>query len=119
MLKIVFTATMLFILGCGPAQEKPPVVKDIQKFSLMYVKVDKDPFIKSEQVKVFDIINGLATTSKGQILITELEDERSEFRLYINSPNGKTIKILNIKPKYKDGIWLKKGNYSKRFIYNI
>lgn len=111
MLKIVFSVTMLFILGCSPAEEKPPVIKDVQKFTLMYVKVDQEPFIKSEQVKVFDVINGLATTSKGQIPITQLEDERSEFRLYINSPNSQTIKILNIKPKYEDGIWLKKGKY--------
>jgi len=99
------------MIGCGVAEKKAPIVKDEPTYTLMYVKTDKDPFIKAEQVRVFTIIDGLATTSKGQISSELLEDNRSEFRLYVNSPNGKTIRILNIKPKYEDGIWLKSGKY--------
>ncbi len=111
MLKIVLTSILLFMIGCGVAEKKAPIVKDEPTYTLMYVKTDKDPFIKAEQVRVFTIIDGLATTSKGQISSELLEDNRSEFRLYVNSPNGKTIRILNIKPKYKYGMWLKSGKY--------
>lgn len=112
MLKIVLVTFLFFMLGCGVAEKKlPVVVKDVQTFTLMYVKVDKEPFVKSEQIKVFDVINGIANTSKGQISILDLEDKRSEFRLSISSPNGERIRILNIKPKYKDGMWLKAGKY--------
>ncbi len=111
MLKIVLSMTLLFMIGCGVAEKKAPIVKDEPKYTLMYVKVDREPFIKSEQIKVFSIVDGLATTSKGQISSTDLEDKRSEFRLYVNSPNAQKIRILNIKPKYEDGIWLKSGKY--------
>ena len=111
MLKVVFSITLLFIVGCGVVEKKVPVVKAEPKYTLMYVKVDKAPFVKAEQIKVFDVINGLATTSKGQISILDLEDKRSEFKLNINSPNAQEIKILNIKPKYKDGMWLEAGKY--------
>ncbi len=111
MLKIVLTLTLLFIIGCGVAEKKTPIVVDEPKYTLMYVKVDREPFIKSEQVKVFSILDGVATTSKGKIPSTDLEDKRSEFRLYVNSPNAQKIRILNIKPKYEDGIWLKSGKY--------
>ena len=111
MLKIVLTLVLLFMLGCGVAENKAPVVKDKPLYTLMYVKVDKAPFIKSEQIKVFNIVDGIATTSKGQISSEYLEDKRSEYRLYVNSPNADKIRILNIKPKYKDGIWLKAGKY--------
>ena len=111
MLKIVFILALLFMFGCGVAEKKAPPIVDKPKYTLMYVKVDREPFVKSEQVKVFSIIDGIATTSKGEIQSTDLEDKRSEFKLYVNSPNAQTIKILNIKPKYRDGIWLKSGKY--------
>ena len=111
MLKIVFIFTLLFMLGCGTTEKKAPIVIDEPKYTLMYVKVDRAPFIKSEQIKVFSIVDGVATTSKGQISSIDLEDKQSEFRLYVNSSNGQRIRILNIKPKYKDGIWLKSGKY--------
>jgi len=112
MLKNVLITTLFFLLGCGVAEKKPPiVVKEVPTFKLMYVKIDKDSFIKSEQVKVFTITDGIADTSKGQISILDLEDTRSEFRLFINTPNGEKVRVLNIKPKYKDGIWLQEGKY--------
>jgi len=111
MLKIVLTFTLLLLLGCTTVEKKAPVVTDEPKYTLMYVKVDRSPFVKAEQIKVFSIVNGIATTSKGQISATDLEDKQSEFRLYVNSPNGRRVRILNIKPKYRDGIWLKRGKY--------
>ena len=111
MLKIVFTFGLLFMIGCGTTEKKTPIVIDKPTYALMYVKVDRAPFIKSEQIKVFSISDGIATTSKGQISSRDLEDKRSEFRLYVNSPNSQKIRILNIKPKYEDGIWLKSGKY--------
>ena len=36
---------------------------------------------------------------------------RNEFQLYVQSPNAERIRILNIKPKYHDGIMLKRGKY--------
>ena len=46
------------------------------------------------------------------------------FELHVESPNAERIRILNIKPKYKDGIRLKKGKYlievsaKKHITYN-
>ena len=111
MLKIVLILTLLFMANCGVAEKKTLIVKDEPQYTLKYVKINKAPFIKSELIKVFSIIDGIATTSKGQISSKYLENERSEYRLYVNSPNAKKIRILNIKPKYKDGIWLKAGKY--------
>ncbi len=99
MIKIIFVTIILFILGCTPIQKKTPSlipVKNIEKSTLMHTKVNSLPFAK---------------TSKASISIEKPEEQRSEFRLYINSPNATKIRILNIKPKYKDGIWLKKGRY--------
>jgi len=39
------------------------------------------------------------------------QKKRTHFHLYVQSPNATRIRILNIKPKYKDGIFLKKGRY--------
>ncbi|MEN8303431.1 MAG: DUF1566 domain-containing protein [Campylobacterota bacterium] len=111
MLKFVLSVALLFMIGCGVAEKKAPIIKDEPTYTLMYVKVDREPFIKSEQVKVFRIVEGIATTSKGEIDSRDLEDKRSEFRLYVNSPNAQKIRILNIQPKYRDGIWLKSGKY--------
>ena len=112
MLKMVLIAVLLFMIGCGVAEKKAPIiVKDEPTYTLMYVKVDREPFIKSERIKVFSIVDGMADTSKGPISSADLEDKRSEFRLYVNSPNAQKTRILNIKPKYKDGIWLKSGKY--------
>ena len=112
MLKIVLFLLLILLAGCSVAEKKTPaIIKDVQTFKFMYVKVDKTPFIKSEQIKVFDVIDGIANTSKGQIPILDLEDKRSEFKLFVNSPNGSRTRILNIKPKYRDGMWLKAGKY--------
>ncbi|QOP45635.1 DUF1566 domain-containing protein [Sulfurimonas paralvinellae] len=37
--------------------------------------------------------------------------QRTKFKLSVQSPNATRIRILNIKPKYKDGILLQKGRY--------
>lgn len=112
MLKTVLTIIFIFLIGCSVTEKKPPIiVKNAPTIKLMYVKVDKESFIKSEQVKVFDVVDDIANTSKGPISIFNLEEQRSEFRLFINTPNGEKIKILNIKPKYEDGIWLQAGKY--------
>lgn len=112
MLKIILIVATLMMFGCGVADKKTPtIIKDEPTFKLMYVKVNQHPFVKSEQVKVFSVVDGIAETSKGKIAVFKLEDNRSEFKLSVNSPNAQRIRILNIKPKYKDGIWLKAGKY--------
>ena len=113
MLKIILAILLSLLVGCTVKEKKAPTIikKDEPTYTLMYVKVDRAPFIKSEQIKVFTVVDGIATTSKGQIPSTDLEDKQSEFRLSISSPNAKRVRILNIKPKYRDGIWLKSGKY--------
>jgi len=112
MFKIIVILILFLLNGCSVLKKKPlTIIEDEPTFKLMYVKINQEPFIKSEQVKVFNVINGIANTSKGQLSILKLEDKRSEFKLYVNTPNGKRVRILNIKPKYKDGIWLKEGKY--------
>jgi len=77
----------------------------------MYAKINKSPFIKGEKLKVYRTVNGIAITEKGKISLHDLEKHRSEFRLKVQTPNGTKIRILNIKPKYRDNIWLKRGKY--------
>ena len=50
-------------------------------------------------------------TDKPPTLQLKHKRELNMFQLYVQTPNGTRIRILNIKPKYKDGIWLKRGKY--------
>ncbi len=50
-------------------------------------------------------------TDKPPTLQLKHKRELDMFQLYVQTPNGTRIRILNIKPKYKDGIWLKRGKY--------
>lgn len=77
----------------------------------MYVKKESPPFVQGEAVTVTSIEGDFAMTDKGEIALSNLEQERSTFTLSINTLNDTTIKILNIKPKYYDGMWLKTGKY--------
>lgn len=117
----IFTV-MFFILtisGCStPApkvvtkkvpQEKPQKVKAAVKS--MYLKADKGSYKKGDKVEVFEIKENFAITADGKIELSLLENTRGEFRFRVLTPHKATIRILNIKPKYRDGMWLKKGMY--------
>ncbi|WP_461211571.1 hypothetical protein [Desulfocurvus sp. DL9XJH121] len=63
------------------------------------------------EIGVFEIVDGMARTNAGWIVFKDIEKERSHFQLTVKAPEGAIVKILNIKPKYHDGIWLEKGKY--------
>ncbi len=86
-------------------------VKQKMEPKTMYVKKESPPFKQGEEVTVLSIEGDFAMTDKGEIELSNLEEKRSTFTLSISSVKDATIKILNIKPTYHDGIWLKTGKY--------
>ncbi|WP_457745670.1 Lcl domain-containing protein [Sulfurimonas sp.] len=106
---------LISLLGCSSDPTIQPNAKLQKKESsqhIMYVKVDEKPFYKGEKVTLIAVKDNIAITSKGKIALNKLEKQRSEYKLTIHtSYNDAVIKILNIKPKYHDGIWLKAGKY--------
>ena len=114
---ILFSILPLSILFTGCSTHKVPekvVAKPIvekMEPKMMYVIRDVPPFTQGEAVTVVSIEGEIAMTEKGEIALSDLEEERSTFTLSINSVTNATIKVLNIKPKYHDGIWLKTGKY--------
>ncbi len=87
-----------------------PVNKKIYP-TTMYVKKDLPPFKQGESVTILSITGPLAMTQKGEIALSNLEKQRSTFRLTIHTLDSAKIRILNIKPKYTDGMWLSPGEY--------
>ncbi len=123
LIKIIFFA-LLFMLpftGCSThkAPEKPESqkivkaepVKEKMEPKTMYVINETALFKRGEAVTVLSIEGKLAITDKGEITLSNLEEKRSTFTLSVITLKNATIKILNIKPKYHDGIWLKTGKY--------
>lgn len=116
---LMFTVltSSLFFTGCSHHQ--PPVTETLaplsttdQTFPLtMYVKEEVPGFIKGSSVTVLSINGPLAMTQNGEIPLSNLEEQRSSFRLTIHTLDAATVRILNIKPKYYDGIWLSPGKY--------
>ena len=115
-----FLITILFSLiftGCSTHKQAqktatPPItVKQKMTPKTMYVKKESPPFKQGEKVTVLSIEGDVAMTDKGEMELSNLEEERSTFTLRVSSLKGTTIKILNIKPRYYNGIWLKTGKY--------
>ncbi len=105
----------LVFTGCSThKQPEKTVTKPIKKKmepKTMYIKKESPPFKQGEAVTVLSIEGDFAMTDKGEIELSNLEEERSTFTLSVSSVKDATIKILNIKPKYSDGMWLKTGKY--------
>jgi len=121
LLKIIAIALFSFLLFTGCSTHKPPekvappekILPPVKKMEpkTMYLKEDVPPFKHGEAVTVLSIEGELAITERGEIALVHLEDERTTFTLTISSLKNATIKILNIKPKYHDKMWLKTGKY--------
>lgn len=87
----------------------------------MYVTEAYKKFYKGETVKIKGVYKYRAFTPKGFIPLSKLskkpiaepikEIENEQYTLSVNAPQGSKIRILNIKPVYKDNILLSKGNY--------
>ena len=109
-------SSSLFFTGCTTHKQPekkviiPELVHEIVGRTL-YVKKDVSAFRQGEAVTILSVEDLFAITDKGQILLSDLEEQRSTFRLTINTPDSAQIRILNIKPKYSDGMWLKTGKY--------
>ena len=113
---IVAILSALFITGCSthdqPQKETTPEpVKAKISPVTMYIIKDIPSFKQGESVTVLSIDGSLAMTQKGPIALSYLEEQRSTFRLTVNTSDAATVKILSIKPKYTDGIWLSSGDY--------
>jgi len=114
-LEYFITIFLTFLLGCSSFPYVEPQVEVQQKSSkqqTMYVTTTQNSFYRGQKVTLFEVVDGIAITSEGEIPFKYLEKERSYFRLTVHTPHKNArIRILNIKPKYHDGIWLKKGRY--------
>ncbi len=116
LLLALLTSSLLFT-GCSrhqqPAKETGTTLSSTQqKFPMtMYVKEETPGFEKGDSVTVLSINGPLAMTQNGEIALSNLEEQRSSFRLTVHTLDAATIRILNIKPKYYDGIWLSPGTY--------
>ncbi len=104
-------STSLLFTGCTKQPKEIEQVKEIVFPVTMYVKKDAPPFKQGQSVSVLSIDGDLAITQEGKIPLSNLEEQRSTFRLTINTQPSATIRILNIKPKYSDGMWLSPGQY--------
>lgn len=105
----VFLASLL-LTGCSTYQ--PPGQKGtLAPAGTMYVKKATGSFQRGDAVTVSHVEGVTAYTDRGTIPYAYLEKERSSFTLTVTVPQGAVIKILNIKPKYSDGMWLQRGPY--------
>lgn len=113
-LTILFSS--LFFTGCTTHKQpdKKAVVPGSKHDMIgksLYVKKDVASFEQGDAVTVLSVEGLFAMTEKGQILLSDLEEQRSTFRFTVNTLDSAQIKILNIKPKYSHGMWLKTGKY--------
>ncbi len=106
----VLSASLLFT-GCTKQPKEIEQVEEVLFPVTMYVKKDAPPFKQGQSVSVLAIDGDLAITQEGKIPLSNLEAQRSSFRLTINTQPSATVRILNIKPKYSDGMWLSPGEY--------
>ncbi len=112
----LLTSSLLFT-GCSrhPQPAKETMTSEAStpyQFPMtMYVKEEMPGFQKGASVTVLSLDGPLAITQEGEIPFANLEQQRSSFRLTIHSLDAATIRILNIKPKYDDGMWLSPGKY--------
>ncbi len=116
----ILSSSLLFT-GCTTHKQPiKPTKKEVvttesvaEKFSpiTMYVKEESLPFKQGESVTVIAIDGTVAMTQKGEIELSNLEEKRSTFRLTVLTSPAAKIRILNIKPKYADGMWLTAGKY--------
>lgn len=114
---LTLLVSSLLFTGCtyNPQTDKESVTPEVstqQIFPItMYVKEAITGFQKGQSVTVLSIDGSIAITQDGEIALSNLEEQRSSFRLTIHAPGAATVKILNIKPKYYDGMWLSPGKY--------
>lgn len=95
----------------GEQAEVYYVVENTRLFKTSAAQVDVGALTVGDEVSVLSTQGEMAQTSDGWVRLSNLEKERSMFRLTVKAAPGSTVKILNIKPKYHDGMWLKKGKY--------
>lgn len=115
---LIFSILSSSLLFTGCTTHKQPEKKVITSEHIhemvgktLYVKKDLASFKQGEAVTVLSVEDLFAVTDKGRILLSDLEEQRSTFRLTINTLDSAQIRILNIKPKYSEGMWLKTGKY--------
>ncbi len=78
---------------------------------VMYVSETLAPFVRGEEVQILDFQGTDAITEKGKIPLAFLEKNPSKVSLTVKAPDGAKVRIMSIKPKYHDGIYLKPGPY--------
>jgi len=128
---LIILLTLFFTVACAPktrAEIKVDLAKKGIQNDVWYLKEDvlytqdyvdsaehlrEHPLRRGEKVLLLDYYPyyGIAETNKGLINIKYLEAKPSKVYLNIITPKGSIIKILNIRPKYKDYIYLKPGKY--------
>ncbi len=117
---ISIVMVLILFFGCsatGPdpqemvQEDLPTRLRTLNMQPVMYVTQDTPLFMRGEAVTIEGIEGAMARTSKGLINIALLEKTPSKVRLKIQAPQGSHVRIMNIGPKYYDGIYLKPGSY--------
>lgn len=104
----------LFFTACSTHKQPEKLTSETIKKMIgakMYVKKDAPPFAQGERVTVLSIDGSMAMTDKGEISLSNLEEQRSTFRITIRTSASAKVRILNIVPIYSDGMWLPAGKY--------
>ncbi len=116
----LITLLLFLMTGCTKQpQEQPethtPTLKERLNtrglHKIMYITQSLPPFIQGEAVEILGIEGDEVYTQKGTIPITLLEEKPSEFSLTVKTDEGARVRIMNVKPKYHDNIYLKPDNY--------
>ncbi|WP_320171857.1 hypothetical protein [Maridesulfovibrio sp.] len=128
--KIILIGLLLICTGCLADSKKAfndfvdQVTTPAEQTSVTYYTTGNTPVYPSEtatnqintiligqEVSVFELGKNRVRINEGWVDLDFLEKERTYFQLTVEKPTGAAVKILNIKPKYHDGIWLKEGKY--------
>ena len=127
-LATLLIATLMLFEGCSPVQQDTLAPK-LESHGLkrhMYVTKTYEPFRQGDRVTILDIEPPYAITERGKIPVSMLAERPvaqridkmtstkslpDEVTLKVNAPDGARVRILNIRPKFRDGIALKRGRY--------
>ncbi len=126
---ILIVPALLLMFGClepDVPEPKPAIHKatPVAKLTLaqkleqhklnehMYLKRDLRTAKRGSIVTIIDLQEDRAITKEiGTVNISDLELSASSFHLRVDSPQDARVRILNIRPKYHDNIYLPAGRY--------
>ena len=102
-LTIILIIIGIFYSGCNEKSPKPVEKQEIKK--VKKVEKIKEEIVLEKEVKLFKKLTPLEKCKINN------GDIKNKYNLIVSAPNGSKVKILNIKPRYKECILLSRGKY--------